>query len=143
MRMSTLLESTTFQGCRRRKIGIRRRPYISRLLETVRKPPPPIPAFPFLFFKKIIIVIIIVSRLVSTCHDAESKFLKILSRNETRNFLLPEDFICLIQDVVDTHPGLIFLKEANEFHSRYIHTVGSSGSGGSTGGGGSSGIRTR
>ncbi|EEB12260.1 conserved hypothetical protein [Pediculus humanus corporis] len=62
-------------------------------------------------------------QLVSTCHDAESKFLKILSRNETRNFLLPEDFICLIQDVVDTHPGLIFLKEANEFHSRYIHTV--------------------
>lgn len=29
----------------------------------------------------------------------------------------------LVQDVVDTHPGLTFLKEAQEFHSRYVHTV--------------------
>ncbi|KAL0281424.1 UNVERIFIED_CONTAM: hypothetical protein PYX00_002415 [Menopon gallinae] len=62
-------------------------------------------------------------QLTSTCHDAASRFLKILVRGATRNFLLPEDFIPLIQDVVDTHPGLVFLKEANEFHSRYIHTV--------------------
>ena len=32
----------------------------------------------------------------------------------------------LIQDVVDTHPGLLFLKEATEFHSRYVHTVSGS-----------------
>ncbi|KAK6644620.1 Serine/threonine-protein phosphatase 2A regulatory subunit B'' subunit beta [Polyplax serrata] len=62
-------------------------------------------------------------QLETTCHDPAAKFMKILTRNETRNFLLPEDFIPLIQDVVDTHPGLVFLKEANEFHSRYIHTV--------------------
>ena len=24
---------------------------------------------------------------------------------------------------MDTHPGLLFLKEATEFHSRYVHTV--------------------
>lgn len=41
----------------------------------------------------------------------------------TRQFLLPEDFEHLLQDVIDTHPGLLFLKEAEEFHSRYIHTV--------------------
>lgn len=29
----------------------------------------------------------------------------------------------MVQDVVDTHPGLAFLKEAAEFHSRYVHTV--------------------
>lgn len=29
----------------------------------------------------------------------------------------------LVQDVVNTHPGLAFLKEASEFHSRYITTV--------------------
>ena len=29
----------------------------------------------------------------------------------------------LVQDVVETHPGLTFLKEAAEFHSRYVHTV--------------------
>lgn len=30
------------------------------------------------------------------------------------------------QDVVDTHPGLAFLKEAADFHSRYITTVSTS-----------------
>jgi len=28
-----------------------------------------------------------------------------------------------LQDIVDTHPGLTFLKDAPEFHSRYITTV--------------------
>lgn len=41
----------------------------------------------------------------------------------TRNFLLQEDFIPMLQDVIDSHPGLTFLKEATEFHSRYVHTV--------------------
>lgn len=41
----------------------------------------------------------------------------------SRCYLIPEDFVPLVQDVVDTHPGLTFLKEAAEFHSRYVHTV--------------------
>ncbi|XP_055374320.1 serine/threonine-protein phosphatase 2A regulatory subunit B'' subunit alpha isoform X2 [Condylostylus longicornis] len=58
------------------------------------------------------------------CHDSESKFVYILSRGQrSRPFILPEDLTPLVQDVVDTHPGLAFLKEASEFHSRYIHTV--------------------
>uniref|UniRef100_A0A023F3S4 Protein phosphatase 2 regulatory subunit n=1 Tax=Triatoma infestans TaxID=30076 RepID=A0A023F3S4_TRIIF len=56
-------------------------------------------------------------------HDAASRFLKILTKGQSRNYLLPEDFMPLVQDVVDTHPGLTFLKEAIEFHSRYVHTV--------------------
>lgn len=40
-----------------------------------------------------------------------------------RDFIVPEDLIPLVQDVVETHPGLTFLKEAKEFHSRYVHTV--------------------
>lgn len=36
---------------------------------------------------------------------------------------MPEDLVPMVQDVVDTHPGLAFLKEATEFHSRYVHTV--------------------
>ena len=40
-----------------------------------------------------------------------------------RGYLTPEDLVILIQDVVDSHPGLGFLKEATEFHSRYVHTV--------------------
>ncbi|KAK4288187.1 hypothetical protein Pmani_038772 [Petrolisthes manimaculis] len=62
------------------------------------------------------------SRVVSTCHDASSRFVRILTRG-VRNYLQPEDFLSMIQDVVDTHPGLTFLKEATEFHSRYVHTV--------------------
>ena len=34
-----------------------------------------------------------------------------------------EDLVPLVQDVVDNHPGLTFLQDAPEFHSRYIHTV--------------------
>lgn len=31
--------------------------------------------------------------------------------------------VSYVQDVVNTHPGLAFLREAAEFHSRYITTV--------------------
>lgn len=61
-------------------------------------------------------------RMCSSCHDKPSQFIYIMTRG-TREFLIPEDFIPLVQDVVDTHPGLTFLKEATEFHSRYVHTV--------------------
>ncbi|PSN36307.1 Serine/threonine-protein phosphatase 2A regulatory subunit B'' subunit beta [Blattella germanica] len=61
-------------------------------------------------------------KLLSTCHDKPSKFVYIMTKG-ARDFLVPEDFIPLVQDVVDTHPGLTFLKEATEFHSRYVHTV--------------------
>ncbi|XP_066255535.1 uncharacterized protein [Euwallacea similis] len=55
-------------------------------------------------------------------HDAAARFVYILTRGK-RQYLVPEDFIPLVQDVVETHPGLTFLKEATEFHSRYVHTV--------------------
>ena len=33
------------------------------------------------------------------------------------------DLISLVQDVVEFHPGLSFLKQSPEFHSRYVNTV--------------------
>lgn len=60
--------------------------------------------------------------MTTQCHDAASRFIYILTRGR-RSWLAPEDFIPLVQDVVETHPGLTFLKEATEFHSRYVHTV--------------------
>ncbi|RWS12194.1 protein phosphatase PP2A-like protein [Dinothrombium tinctorium] len=54
--------------------------------------------------------------------DEASKFVKILTKSK-RNYLIPEDFIPMLQDVIDTHPGLTFLKDAIEFHMRYINTV--------------------
>ena len=61
-------------------------------------------------------------RLLLSCHDDAAQFVSFLTQG-ARNYLVPEDFVPLIQDVVDTHPGLLFLKEATEFHSRYVHTV--------------------
>ncbi|XP_065225249.1 uncharacterized protein LOC135849037 isoform X2 [Planococcus citri] len=61
--------------------------------------------------------------LTSVCHDDASRFMRIVTRSTTRPYIIPEDLIPLVQDVVNTHPGLTFLKQAPEFHSRYVHTV--------------------
>ncbi|XP_053565726.1 serine/threonine-protein phosphatase 2A regulatory subunit B'' subunit alpha isoform X2 [Bombina bombina] len=61
-------------------------------------------------------------KLLQSCYDDASKFIYLLTKPGC-NFLEQEDFIPLLQDIVDTHPGLTFLKEAPEFHSRYITTV--------------------
>ena len=59
---------------------------------------------------------------LQTCGDSASRFVCLMSKNQ-RTYLIQEDFVCLVQDVVDCHPGLQFLQEAPEFHSRYVHTV--------------------
>uniref|UniRef100_A0A8C7ZJ42 Protein phosphatase 2, regulatory subunit B'', alpha n=1 Tax=Oryzias sinensis TaxID=183150 RepID=A0A8C7ZJ42_9TELE len=61
-------------------------------------------------------------KLLHSCHDDASKFIHLLAKPGF-NYLEQEDFIPLLQDIVDTHPGLTFLKDAPEFHSRYITTV--------------------
>ncbi|XP_022707751.1 serine/threonine-protein phosphatase 2A regulatory subunit B'' subunit delta-like [Varroa jacobsoni] len=54
--------------------------------------------------------------------DEVSWFIKILS-NGQRNYLMPDDFKPIVLDVIANHPGLHFLREAPEFHSRYVTTV--------------------
>nr|XP_017536835.1 serine/threonine-protein phosphatase 2A regulatory subunit B'' subunit beta isoform X1 [Manis javanica] len=61
-------------------------------------------------------------KILHTCHDAAARFLHLLG-SPGCNYLVQEDFIPFLQDVVNTHPGLAFLREAAEFHSRYITTV--------------------
>ncbi|XP_063967008.1 uncharacterized protein LOC129278735 [Lytechinus pictus] len=61
-------------------------------------------------------------RITKQCHDDASRFFRLLSRPGA-NHLLPEDFNPIVQDIVDSHPGLTFLQDAPEFHSRYITTV--------------------
>lgn len=61
-------------------------------------------------------------RLVQTCHDDASRFVRLLTCGK-REYLLAEDLVPLMQDVVDTHPGLTFLHEAKDFHLRYVQTV--------------------
>ncbi|XP_033842615.1 serine/threonine-protein phosphatase 2A regulatory subunit B'' subunit beta isoform X1 [Periophthalmus magnuspinnatus] len=59
---------------------------------------------------------------LQTCHDDASKFVHLLAKPGC-NYLEQDDFIPFLQDVVNTHSGLAFLKEAPDFHSRYITTV--------------------
>lgn len=61
--------------------------------------------------------------LTSKCHDNASRFVRLLSAKHSHNYLESDDFIPLLQDIVETHPGLEFLRDAPDFHSRYIHTV--------------------
>ncbi|CAN9502473.1 unnamed protein product [Ophioblennius macclurei] len=61
-------------------------------------------------------------KLLHSCHDDASRFISLLAKPGC-NYLEQEDFIPLLQDIVDTHTGLTFLKDAPEFHSRYITTV--------------------
>uniref|UniRef100_A0A8C1I715 Protein phosphatase 2, regulatory subunit B'', alpha n=1 Tax=Cyprinus carpio TaxID=7962 RepID=A0A8C1I715_CYPCA len=61
-------------------------------------------------------------KLLHSCYDDASKFIYLLAKPGC-SYLEQEDFIPLLQDIVDTHPGLTFLKDAPEFHSRYITTV--------------------
>ncbi|XP_019063213.1 serine/threonine-protein phosphatase 2A regulatory subunit B'' subunit alpha isoform X2 [Fukomys damarensis] len=61
-------------------------------------------------------------RLLNNHHDDASKFICLLAKPGCSS-VEQEDFVPLLQDVVDTHPGLTFLKDAPEFHSRYITTV--------------------
>jgi len=55
-------------------------------------------------------------------HDKCSKLVAMLSKKEN-NFLEFDDFLCLLLDIVECHPGLLFLRDAPEFHTRYINTV--------------------
>ncbi|XP_076453573.1 uncharacterized protein LOC143288820 isoform X3 [Babylonia areolata] len=61
-------------------------------------------------------------KLYSSCHDEASRFVALLAKPGCM-WLDFDDFVPLIQDIVDGHPGLSFLQDAPEFHSRYIHTV--------------------
>ncbi|XP_044945171.1 serine/threonine-protein phosphatase 2A regulatory subunit B'' subunit beta isoform X3 [Mustela putorius furo] len=61
-------------------------------------------------------------KVLQSCHDDAAKFVHLLM-SPGANYLVQEDFVPFLQDVVNTHPGLAFLKEASEFHSRYITTV--------------------
>ncbi|NWR78428.1 P2R3A phosphatase, partial [Centropus unirufus] len=61
-------------------------------------------------------------KILRNCHDDASRFTSLLAKPGC-DYLQQEDFIPLLQDVVETHPGLTFLKDAPEFHSRYITTV--------------------
>jgi serine/threonine-protein phosphatase 2A regulatory subunit B'' len=46
-----------------------------------------------------------------------------MSTTTNNNTIVYDDWEPLMQDIVDTHPGLKFLHDHKEFHTRYIKTV--------------------
>lgn len=41
----------------------------------------------------------------------------------SRSYLQPEDFYEMLMDVIHTHPGLAFYRDATEFHDKYCQVV--------------------
>ncbi|EDV21934.1 uncharacterized protein TRIADDRAFT_29944 [Trichoplax adhaerens] len=62
------------------------------------------------------------NRFTSKYHDDISRVFYLLTQ-DAKDYIEFDDFVPLIQDVIDEHPGLSFLNEAAEFHSHYIKTV--------------------
>lgn len=60
--------------------------------------------------------------LIETAFDNVSRFIHLLTFGQ-RNYLLADDFVPLIQSIIEDHPGLKFLRAAPDFHMRYIQTV--------------------
>ena len=62
-------------------------------------------------------------RICSQYHDDASKLFHMLTKKGREGWLEVEDLEVLLKDIIHTHPGLHFLLDAPEFHSRYIVTV--------------------
>lgn len=60
--------------------------------------------------------------MTSAAHDEAARFVYTLA-GPHRNYLTKDDFAPILQDLIETFPGLHFLREAQEFHSRYVETV--------------------
>lgn len=61
-------------------------------------------------------------RMTATAHDEASRFIYTLA-GPRRNYVTKEDFAPILQDLIESFPGLHFLREAQEFHSRFVETV--------------------
>ncbi|KAL3082928.1 hypothetical protein niasHS_010730 [Heterodera schachtii] len=72
------------------------------------------------------------NRMISEAHDEASRFVFTLSAirhsqpnssPQQQRHILSEDFVPMMMDLILTHPGLHFLKEAPQFYGRYADVV--------------------
>jgi len=54
--------------------------------------------------------------------DKHTRFFNVLKQKKN-NFIVEEDFKVMLLDLLETHPGLEFLKSSPEFQTRYLETV--------------------
>ncbi|KAJ1967169.1 Serine/threonine-protein phosphatase 2A regulatory subunit B'' subunit beta [Dispira parvispora] len=62
------------------------------------------------------------SRLRTTSEDEHALLFNLL-REESRNYLEPEDFLPVVEDVIDNHPEIEFLEGQDIFRELYAETV--------------------
>uniref|UniRef100_A0A8R1HWJ3 EF-hand domain-containing protein n=1 Tax=Caenorhabditis japonica TaxID=281687 RepID=A0A8R1HWJ3_CAEJA len=60
--------------------------------------------------------------MTSVAHDEAARLVYTLTMG-SRSYLVPEDFYELLMDVIHTHPGLAFYRDATEFHDKYCQVV--------------------
>ncbi|CCG28261.1 EF-hand domain-containing protein [Caenorhabditis elegans] len=60
--------------------------------------------------------------MTSVAHDEAARFVYTLTMG-SRSYLQPEDFYEMLMDVIHTHPGLAFYRDATEFHDKYCQVV--------------------
>lgn len=61
--------------------------------------------------------------MTSSAHDEAARFVYTMTGTSSRDYLEKADFEPFLQDLIETFPGLHFLRDAKEFHSRYVQTV--------------------
>ncbi|CAL8074470.1 unnamed protein product [Calicophoron daubneyi] len=61
-------------------------------------------------------------QVLHACPDETARFVYLLTKGKA-TCLVQSDFNPLIQDILESHPGLAFLQAAKDFHSRYVATV--------------------
>uniref|UniRef100_A0AC35TQU2 EF-hand domain-containing protein n=1 Tax=Rhabditophanes sp. KR3021 TaxID=114890 RepID=A0AC35TQU2_9BILA len=73
------------------------------------------------------------NNMTSNCHDEASRFVytlavgncvnDIFNPHSIRNHVIKSDFVAMLMDLIETYPGLDFLRAAPNFHMRYIDVV--------------------
>lgn len=63
--------------------------------------------------------------MISQANDEASRFVFTLAstRNNSLNYITKDDFMPMFMDLIHTHPGLHFLKDTPQFHSKYCEVV--------------------
>jgi serine/threonine-protein phosphatase 2A regulatory subunit B'' len=66
--------------------------------------------------------------MTTDCHDEASRFIYTLAAAATgerkpRNYLVHDDFVPILLDLIHTYPGLSFLVNSTQFHSKYCEVV--------------------
>lgn len=65
--------------------------------------------------------------MINEANDEASRFVftlaSIRTNNSFNNYITKDEFMPMFMDLIHTHPGLHFLKDTPQFHSKYCEVV--------------------